>query len=213
MTYEAVLFDMDGVLLAGSATDPGLYRRATERVLADYGVELDRIPETVLQPPDIESFRAGCAAIDVPPAEVWRRRDRATCDLENRVIAAGGRKCFEDIDVLAELTGPTGIVSNNRQGTVQFVVEHFALPVDIAIGRDPTFAGFERRKPDPAYIDEAVAKLGVRPTRSLYVGDRHSDVHAARAADLDAALLARNGVPAGESDPDYVVNSLRDLPM
>jgi hypothetical protein len=41
MEYDAVLFDMDGVLLTGEHTPGSVYRSAIEAVLADFDVAVD----------------------------------------------------------------------------------------------------------------------------------------------------------------------------
>src|ERR671937_164738 len=65
-------------------------------------------------------------------------------------------------------------------------------------------------KPDPAIFRAALERLGARAEDSLHVGDSvENDVAGARAAGLDAVLVARNGAAA----PDGVraVRSLAEL--
>ncbi|MFB6088140.1 MAG: HAD family hydrolase [Haloarculaceae archaeon] len=208
MTYEAVVFDMDGVLLSGYHTPREVYRRATREVLAEFGVEDP--PESLYEHDSAETWQRTCESIGVPAEDVWRARERRASELENERIAAGERQPFADADVMHDLDS-TGIVSNNRRDTVNFVVDHFEFPTRVAYGRSPTLAGFERRKPNPHYLHRALDDLGVRPADALYVGDRASDVRTARNAGTDAALLARDGTPETREDPDYRIESLRDL--
>jgi putative hydrolase of the HAD superfamily len=65
-------------------------------------------------------------------------------------------------------------------------------------------------KPDPAIFRAALDRLGAGPDGALHVGDSlEDDVAGARAAGLEAVLVARNGAPA----PDGVraVRSLAEL--
>jgi len=210
VSYEAVVFDMDGVLLTGKGTESSLYDRATEQVLAAYGI--DDAPADLHSPGGIENFRRACAAVDLPAEEVWARRERAVSDLEHERIVAGDRTLFEDAGTLADLGVPRGVVSNNRQATVDFVVDRFDLPVEAPYGRAPTLAGYRRRKPDAHYLHRALDDLGVAPERALYVGDRYSDVETAANAGTHAALLARDGDTGGDGpEPTHRVADLHDV--
>ena len=65
-------------------------------------------------------------------------------------------------------------------------------------------------KPDPAIFRAALDRLGAGPDGALHVGDSlEDDVAGARAAGLDAVLVARNGAPAPEGV--RAVRSLAEL--
>ena len=107
------------------------------------------------------------------------------------------------------------MVSNNRHGTVRFVLEHFgwSAHVEAMQGRHPTLEGYDRMKPDPFYLDRALDSLGAEPGATLYVGDRLSDVETADRAGTDVALLVRDGNPPEDApDPTDVIESLDELP-
>lgn len=211
MPYDAVVFDMDGVLLTGYHTPRAVYRAATRETLAAAGHD-GPVPEAVAAPDDVESFRRACEELDLDPEAVWAARERAADRREAERIADGERTLFDDVDVIRELAVPLGVVSNNRQGTVEFVVEEFSLPVAAARGRDPTFEGWARMKPDPHYLRAVVDELGVPADRTLFVGDRRSDVRTAHNAGTAAALLAREGdPPPGDPEPTHHVSTLRAL--
>lgn len=210
MTYDAVVFDLDGVLLTGRHTPTGLYDRAVERVLAAAGI--DDPPAALRSPSDVAAFRRACEEHGLEADDLVARYDRAANALENAVIDAGEREPFADVSALDDLGVPLGIVSNNRHGTVEYVVERFDLGVGTYYGREPSLAGFERRKPAPYYLERACADLGVDPGATLYVGDRRSDVETAHNVGADGALLTREGAPAdGEPAPAHHVETLRDL--
>jgi HAD superfamily hydrolase (TIGR01509 family) len=211
VSYDAVVFDMDGVLLTGYHTPREVYREAAAVALAEQGVEKP-VPDNIVDPGGVEPFRRACEDLGVDAETLWAARERGADARENALIAAGERPLFEDVDALADLTVPLGIVSNNRDATVEFAVEHFSLPVGAARGRDPTLAGYERMKPDPYYLEAVIEDLGVTPARSLFVGDRRSDVRTGHAAGADAALLVRNGDPPdGEPDPEHRIRTLSAL--
>lgn len=70
------------------------------------------------------------------------------------------------------------------------------------------------RKPYPAPLRTALARLGVAPERAAMVGDHRNDLLAARSAGV-AAIFARYGYGAaslGEIEPDAAVESFGELP-
>ncbi len=76
---------------------------------------------------------------------------------------------------------------------------------------------FGRRKPDPAILIEAAARLGIPPGQCAYIGDRPDwDVLAARAAGFGmAVLLCDPNTPdvklPKSLEPDYSIYNLLDL--
>ena len=123
MGYDAVVFDMDGVLLTGYHTPRWVYREAVADALAALGVA-GEVPETLADPGDSAAFRAACADLGVDPDSVWRHRERGADERETELVARGEWTLFDDVDALDDLEC-VGVVSNNRQGTVSFVVDYF----------------------------------------------------------------------------------------
>ena len=189
--HEAVLFDMDGVLIRGRATLPAVYANAADDALAELGVDVPENARTRLRQPSFDDAMARrCRAVGLDPETFWQTRERFASERANRRIGSGQRAVFEDTDALSELAGPLGVVSNNRAATVEHVAAGlFPGRFAVAIGRDPTIEGYRRRKPEPDYIERALDRLGV--DRALYVGDRRTDLTAARRAGIDGALLRR----------------------
>lgn len=214
VAYDAICFDMDGVLLSGYHTDRSVYRQAAAATLADFGVSHEGDPPPDLVDPEtISDVRATCDLLSIPATPVWAYREHAATTIENERIAAGDRQPFGDVSVLSELAEEytIGIVSNNRQGTVRFVAEYFDLDVDVVRGRFPTLEEFGSLKPDPMLLEWTLERLDTDDV--LYVGDRQTDVEAADIVGIDSALLSRDGAVAdGGSDPDYHIESLTELP-
>jgi HAD superfamily hydrolase (TIGR01549 family) len=214
MAYDAILFDMDGVLLTGYHTDRAIYRRATATALADFGHDSagDDPPPALVDPDSVTDVRSVCDDLGVPAAPLWAYRERAATTIENESIAAGDRVAPPDADALDSLaeTHELGIVSNNRQGTARFVTDYFEFPMAVVRGRFPTLTEYGNRKPDPTYLEWALDRLDGEDV--LFVGDRRSDVEAAHRADIDAALLARSGdPPEGSPEPEHHIESLTEL--
>jgi len=70
------------------------------------------------------------------------------------------------------------------------------------------------RKPDPAPLELAMARLELGRRQCLFVGDSVHDVEAARAAGVAVICVPygyNHGVDIGEAHPDAVVESFSDL--
>ena len=86
-----------------------------------------------------------------------------------------------------------GVVSNS-DGRVEAALEAAGLLDCFEVVVDSGLLGVE--KPDPAIFHAALERLRVEPHEALYVGDLyHVDVVGARAAGMDAVLLAPGGAP------------------
>jgi len=213
---EALLFDMDGVILDGWGTDEVVHARAVDDVLADRDLDAsDDVCSTLARNAYDDDFRAACETLGVDPAAFFSAREERSATRSVERLAAGTRRLCPDVDALDELVdrAPVGLVSNNYDPTVSFVVDHFRLDAfAFARGRDLGPEGFRRRKPDPHYLNEALDALDA--ASGLYVGDRATDVIAAERAGLDAVFLRRdhNADVDLAVEPAAEIASLRDLP-
>lgn len=213
MAYDTILLDMDGVLLTGRHTDRSVYRQAAATTVADFGIEYGGDPPPDLVSPDtVADVRAACDDLGLPASPAWACRERAATTIENDLLVAGERTAYPDTESLSALaeSATVGVVSNNRHGTVRFAAEHFGWDVDLVRGRFPTLAEFGHLKPDPTFLQWALDRTDSES--ALYVGDRATDIEAARRAGIDAALLTRDGPrPETTTEPAHYVESLDDL--
>lgn len=72
-----------------------------------------------------------------------------------------------------------------------------------------------RKKPDPEPLLHVMASSGMRHEETLMVGDSHSDVAAARAANIAGVCVSygySQGLDVHALGADYVVDSLSELP-
>jgi len=213
MSYEAVLFDNDGVLV--EPVGRSVLRRATWEAFDALGVsdpdpdDVDRVSIGVT--PDLLS--TVCAAYDLDPERFWRARDYHSSHAQRVELRAGRAALYGDFDAVRDIDAPRGIVSSNQQETVEFMHDFFATRDLFAAtyGREPTVRSLSRKKPDPYYLHRALADLDA--DAALFVGDSESDVLAAHNAGLDAAFVRR---PHRESyalsvEPTYELDGLADL--
>ncbi|MBA3521405.1 MAG: HAD family hydrolase [Gemmatimonadales bacterium] len=101
-----------------------------------------------------------------------------------------------------------GIISNS-DGRVAAALEASGLRHHFDVVVDSALVGVE--KPDPAIFRAALEALEVAPGEALYVGDLYQvDVLGARAAGMDAVLLAPAGAGAGECRAVSSIGELAD---
>jgi D-glycero-D-manno-heptose 1,7-bisphosphate phosphatase len=70
------------------------------------------------------------------------------------------------------------------------------------------------RKPQPGMLLQAAEELDLDLSRSVLVGDKETDMEAARNAGLALAVLVRSGQPVNSAvtRADFIVHGLRDVP-
>ncbi|WP_227130912.1 HAD family hydrolase [Halorubellus salinus] len=215
MTYDTVVFDNDGVLVGRTSFD--VLRDATQETFELFDV-------TDPDPEHVEDMTIGatpeqvdivCKQYDIDPDIFWRTRDRRLSLAQQEEARAGRKTFYDDLDVLADLDVDMGIVSSNQQETVDFLLEHFDVPVEFgaAYGREATIQSLDRRKPNPHYIDRALADLEASTDSALFVGDNESDIRAAERAGIDSAFIRRPHRTDWELNvwPTWDINCLEDL--
>lgn len=208
-----VLFDMDGVILEGPRTDPQVYTDAADAALAELGVDPTPPQRRDFRTHDHDQIRTHCTELGIDPARFWELKETYASSGTHDRLRSGERVTYTDIDAIRDLGERTtiGLVTNNRHETAAFVAEYFDFDFDVVRGRDPTFQGYERRKPDPYYIDAALTDLDA--TDGLYVGDSVKDVTAGHAAGLETAFLRRphNRDQDRPADATHELESLTEL--
>ncbi|WP_418285958.1 HAD family hydrolase [Halorubrum sp. DTA46] len=214
-TDDVVLFDMDGVILEGHGTDSIVHSRALDDVLQAREMEIEDDLRPALETYEYtDAFVSACETLEVDPAAFYTEREHRSVKRSVERLAAGSRGLCPDADALDRLSDHVtiGLVSNNYDPTVEFVVDHFRLDAfDFVRGRDLGPDGFHRRKPEPHYLNEALDALDA--TGGYYVGDRETDVIAAENAGLDPVFIRRdhNAETALDVEPTVEIGSLKEL--
>jgi HAD superfamily hydrolase (TIGR01549 family) len=211
MPYDAVVFDNDGVLT--HPTDRAVLRRAARAAFAEFDVAPtpDCVAGTVGG--DVDRIREVCDRHGLSAAAFWPRREYHAASEQRAAMAAGEKPLYDDVDALRDVDHPMGVVSNNQHATVEAVLDVHGVGdlFETAYGREPTVDGFRRRKPDPHYLERALADLEAET--ALYVGDSAVDVAVADRLDVDSAFVRRPhradyDLPLA---PTYEVDSLADV--
>ena len=212
MDYDAIIFDNDGVLV--TPTDRRLWDRASRLAFQDLGVP--DVGEANLSQLDgycLATLVRVCERVGVNSDAFWKRREAYAARAQRQHIRTGQKDAYDDLDELRRLGPTVGIVSNNQQETIDFVVDHFGLDavVDAQYGREPSLDGLMRMKPNSHYLREAIRDLGA--TNPLYVGDSGVDMAAAADLGVDSAFVRRPHRAGYEPmpDPTHEVDSLAAL--
>lgn len=207
--YDAVVFDCDGVLV--EPTDTTVLVDAVVETFGAFGVDVDRsVARRSVTEDVVPSETAHDHGID--PEAFWHYRELTASLAQQAHVRAGGKPVYDDVATLDALPCPIGLVSNNQHATIEFLLAHHDLPAfETARGRQPTLEGAAARKPEPDYIEAALAELGV--VNALYVGDSEKDVIAAQRAGIDGAYLRREHVDDVEltAEPTFEATSLDEL--
>jgi phosphoglycolate phosphatase len=212
MAIKAVLFDLDGTLvdsardLAETLNDvlaeeglPALTLEAVKGMIGDGGSKL---------------IERGLAATGGDPGRAPAFLPRFLALYEPR--AARHTRLYPDaaeaLARLAESGLRLGLVTNKPQDATLNILDALDLArfFGAVVGGDT----LPERKPHPAPLLHAAARLGVAPDETVMVGDNHHDVDAARAAGM-AAVAVTWGYPhrpPEELGADRTVAAFRDLP-
>ena len=214
--FDAVVFDLDNTLCRHAGDVEAVYRRAFERVGTEPFGHPDALWAALDGPPDptdrvgylgagFARVAAQCGRAGTDPLALARA---LAAGIDDSAVAflPGAR---EALDWAAE-GGPVGILTNGPADRQRPKVRTLGLAERV---ETVVYAGdLPRRKPHAAPFVDVLERLDTRAARTLYVGDSLAyDVAGAHNAGLPVAWVA-DGDDAGRYRPDYVLESISDLP-
>jgi phosphoglycolate phosphatase len=209
---KAVIFDLDGTLADTIEDLAGAVNRAlSRRKLPEHDLDLIKLmvgdgfgrlilralPEELRNDDYVERARAEAAA------------DYAVRCLERTKAYPGVRELLAALGARAV---PAAVLSNKPDDLAKKVTAGLFPDFAFALVRGET-ADFPR-KPDPASALDACARLGARPSETLYLGDSGVDMRTAKAAGMTAlgALWGfRTEAELSETGADALLSSPVDL--
>ena len=195
--FDAVLFDLDGVLTATASLHAGAWKRTFDDVLAEWSeepfdIERDYIAQVDGKPREdgVRDFLAA-RRIDVADSVVREIGDRKQALVE-RLLAEGRVQAFPGsvrwVRALRDAGVQTAVVSSSANADAVLyaagISDLFDLTVD---GGDVARLGLSG-KPAPDGFLEAARRLGVQPRRSVVVEDALAGVAAGRAGDFGLVI-------------------------
>ena len=190
MSYDAILFDNDGVLTY--PTERAVIKTAIRETLAEFGVtdpceaQLDQLVSI-----DVPTLEGLCDNLEIDTAAFWAQREANVSAAQRQAIRDGTKPLYMDVELLHSLDIPCGIVSNNQHPTIEYLVNYFDLTevFQTYYGRKPTLQGLRNKKPNPHYVEKAIADVDAQ--QPLFVGDSASDIEVARHIGIDSVFLRR----------------------
>jgi alpha,alpha-trehalose phosphorylase len=217
--YEAVLFDLDGVLTSTAALHAACWKRTFEEVLGEpFDVERDYLAHVDGKPREdgVRDFLRS-RGIEPSPETVRDIGDRKQALVES-ALADGGVEPYPGsvrwVEYLRRAGVRTAVVSSsaNCRAVLEAagIADLFELTVD---GTDVERLGL-RGKPAPDGFLEAAARLRVAPRRAVVVEDALAGVAAGRAGEFGIVIGVARGVEPAElrsAGADLVVEDLEEL--
>jgi len=109
MTYDAILFDHDGVITTPPLID--LLQTAARDAFVEAGVESppDRHVEGLAIGVTVDWFEEVCAEHGLDPDEFWTVRDRVASTAQQAALRNGEKTLYDDVTALADLAHDFGI--------------------------------------------------------------------------------------------------------
>ena len=215
-SFDAVLFDLDGTLCRRTQDTQAMYERVFERASEDPFGGPNDLWTALSGPPDhddpIGYYGAGFARV----AAQHDRSDADILALARELVAV-----IDDSDVAllpgaiealdaAAAAGTIGVVTNGPADSQRTKLD--ALGIGDRFGTVVCAAELPRAKPHTLPFEHALDNLGGTPDQTLYVGNSlEYDVAGAQNAGLAAGWLRGEG-DVGAYDPEYVLESLGDVP-
>jgi sugar-phosphatase len=197
---EAVVFDMDGVLVD---SEP-IWRAVEREVFAGVGIEVTE--EDLLE-------TMGVRVADV--VERWHRRhpwDEPSRQEVAEAIVQGGalnEDAVRAVEYIHELGLRLALASSSPMRLIRAVLSLGGLSdrFDVVL----TAEDEERGKPDPAVYVSAARELRVPADRCLAVEDSINGVRSAKAAGMVCVAIPVSGVTEGFEGADLVLGSIEEF--
>jgi phosphoglycolate phosphatase len=212
---RAVLIDLDGTLMD---TVPDL-ASAANRMRADFGLAplaTERVAAFVGKGAEVLIHRALADQLDGQVDEERHAAGRESFYRHYHAVNGVEAVVFPQVEDALTLLDAAGI----KLACVTNKPREFTVPLLERVGLAPHFAvvvagdDVREKKPHPALLLAACARLGVAPRASLMIGDSVNDALAARAAGMPVVLVEtgyNEGEPvsalAGQSGVDAIVPS------
>ena len=206
---EAVVFDLDGVLLDSEE----IWDRAREELARERGGRWhDRAQRDMMGMSSTEwsRYMADVIGLPEPPEEINREVVRRLTELYRQELPAIAR-AREAVERLAA-RWPLGLASSSNRELIDLALE--LLGVEHLFTATVSSEEVARGKPAPDVYLEAARRLGVDPTTAAAVEDSHNGILSAKAAGMRVIAIPNAHFPPDEdalAAADVVLDSLAEL--
>lgn len=203
-----ILFDFDGTIMNTEGAIKEAYRQVFENNKPEFELTADHL-NSFIGPSLVHSFGRFFEAHQVDDLVVEYRR--INHELHESMVTP----IDHALDVLGTLKdeGYTlGLVSNKARGALEVGLSQWNMHqyFDVILGVDE----FERAKPEPDGINDALNMLGAQRASSIYVGDAVTDIVAGqRAGSFTVGYVfdKMREQSLVDADANRVIHDLRDL--
>lgn len=220
-TYQAVIFDMDGLIVDSE----NIYYNAYNQTLNDLGVNIppEEYVRCVGHPVEDNSVNA-VKLYDLPIRpedflESWMKRFESAIEDPKQIDLMPGF-----LDLLAHLRQKNyelGIASSTPKNRMQTTLKNGVLPhlnvtsIDDIFGAIFSGSDVTHTKPDPEIYLKAAAKLNVAPKHCIVFEDSVAGIQSAKAADMTAIAVPNFFTSHHDhSEADRILKSLAEaIPM
>jgi len=206
---EAVVFDLDGVLLDSEE----IWARAREELARERGGRWhNRAQRDMMGMSSTEwsRYMADVIGLPEPPEEINREVVHRLTELyrEELPAIAGAREAVERLAA----RWPLGLASSSNRELIDLALE--LLGVEHLFTATVSSEEVARGKPAPDVYLEAARRLGVDPTTAAAVEDSHNGILSAKAAGMRVIAIPNAHFPPDEdavAAADVVLDSLAEL--
>lgn len=195
---EAILFDMDGVLVNSNAN----VERHWRLWAADHGFDAEQILHISHGRPTLETMRLVAPHLSVE-AEARQMHERVAIDLEGVEEVLGVQDLVTALpeDQWAVVTSADWLLAPGR-------LQHVGLRVPkVMITSDDVARG----KPDPEGYLKAASRLGIAPEKCLVIEDAIAGVKAARAAGMQVIAITTTYSASELSEADAQISAMNEI--
>jgi HAD superfamily hydrolase (TIGR01509 family) len=206
---EAVVFDLDGVLLDSEE----IWDRAREELARKRGGRWhDQAQRDMMGMSSTEwsRYMHDVIGLSEPPEEINREVVGRLTEFYREELPAipGAREAVERLAA----RWPLGLASSSNRELIDLVLE--LLGVEHLFTATVSSEEVARGKPAPDVYLEAARRLGVDPTRAAAVEDSHNGILSANAAGMRVIAIPNAHFPPDEdalAEADVVLDSLAEL--
>jgi len=198
LTCQAVIFDIDGVLVDSTA----LVERTWRRWAAVHGLDFERVMQVAHGRPARDTVRLLAPHLDAE-AEAARLAAEEAHEVDGLVRIEGA------VQLVSSL--PKGrwavVTSGTREiATTRLTFAGVTIPAVLITADD-----VERGKPDPQAYTLAAERLGVSPESCIVIEDAPAGIQGAQAAGMDVIAVVTTHPREALQDADVTVGRLVDV--
>ena len=213
MKYDAVIFDMDGVILDSGLNDFKWMDQIRMKKASEMGYDYTKEDAIqIVQSTEISQLEELMNRKDMSLKEIEEIEHRVQ-NAKISLIEHGAIRLFSETEnILKGIDRPVGLATNSPEKTAKFTLRYFGIGNYFdsfeALPLNDLKDYVRKKKPHPFMLEEVRENLSVE--NPVMVGDSGADIKAARNAGFDSVLV--QSYSDGEHlDPTHRIRNLAEL--